>query len=277
MTETSPLPITVVIPVKNEEGNLPKSLARLNKFTQIIAVDSGSTDATQEILKNNNIPCLQFDWNGQYPKKRNWVLLNYAFKTEWVLFLDADEFVSDKFCEEVETAISQNSHTAYWISYTNYFMGKKLRHGLPQRKLALFKVGAGLFEKIEEDNWSQLDMEVHEHPIIEGSIGNIQTPIDHQDFQGIARFLTRHVDYALWESNRYQLLKKGGLPDKLTKRQQFKYKHLTKVWYPGFYFFYTYIIRLGFLDGKAGFAYAFYKFWYFYTIRELTFEASRNI
>ena len=54
-------------------------------------------------------------------------------------------------------------------------MGKKLQGGDPFRKLALFRAGAGEYEKIEEDNWSHLDMEVHEHPVLEGTVGEIKT------------------------------------------------------------------------------------------------------
>lgn len=268
------IPITVAIPVKNEEANLTRCLSRLGDFSEVIVIDSSSTDRTPEIARDFGVKYINFEWDGKYPKKRNWLLLNYAFANDWVLFLDADEIVDDAFCDMVDKAVRSGKYAGYWLNYANYFLGRPMRHGLSQRKLALFRVGTGLYERIEEDNWSRLDMEVHEHPAIAGDVGEIFTPIDHNDDRGISKFIERHRDYALWEARRMLLLEARGATARatLTGRQKFKYRHLGKWWYPWFYFIYTYVVKLGFLDGRAGFAYAFYKLWYFYSIRLLIEE-----
>jgi hypothetical protein len=194
-----------------------------------------------------------------------------------VLFLDADEFVYETFCDAVAVAIGTGDANGYWLTYTNYFLGMRLRYGLAQRKLALFRVGRALYEKIEEDGWSRLDMEIHEHPVVTGSVGEIAVPIDHRDDKGVARFLEKHIDYARWEARRFKKLQSE--PDawhNFTKRQRFKYRHLAKWWYPIFYFVFTYFVKRGFLDGGAGFHYAFYKAWYFHTIRLVIREQSAN-
>ena len=98
--------------------------------------------------------CTQFEWNGRYPKKRNWLLLNHTLLNEWVLFLDADELINERLCAEINSAISADRHNGFWLNYTNYFLGRRLDHGVPQKKLALFKVGKGLYEKIDEIAWS---------------------------------------------------------------------------------------------------------------------------
>ncbi len=271
------IPITVVVSTKNEERNLSRCLQPLAQFSEIVVVDSLSEDATPDIARRFGAKVLQFDWNGRYPKKRNWVLLNYSFNTEWVLFLDADEVVSDDFCKAAAAAVQSKRRNGFWLSYTNYFLGKRLRHGVAQRKLALFRIGSGLYEKIDERGWSKLDMEVHEHPIIEGAVGEIGVPIEHSDFRGIDKFLDRHRDYAAWEAQRFLLLERESGPgaSTLTDRQRFKYKNIQKWWYPWFYFAYTYIAKRGFLDGAAGFYYAFYKAWYFLTVRLLIAEFSK--
>jgi glycosyltransferase involved in cell wall biosynthesis len=272
------IPVTVIVPVKNEERNLARCLGVLSRFAEVIVVDSGSTDRTQEIARAAGAQLLEFRWDGRYPKKRNWVLMNHALANDWVLFVDADEVVDDRFCEEVAAAIASGRHNGYWLNYTNHFLGRRLRHGVPQRKLALFRVGYGLYERIDEDSWSGLDMEVHEHPTIDGSVGEIGAPIEHNDFQGIEKFLARHRDYAHWEARRFLLLEReSGIRDqKLTARQRFKYRHLESWWYPEFYFFYAYVVRLGFLDGAAGLQYAFYKARYFLTAQKMIREF-RNI
>jgi glycosyltransferase involved in cell wall biosynthesis len=274
----SRIPVTVVIPVKNEEANLDKCLKRLQRFAFIIVVDSLSTDATKEIALANGASIIDFKWDGRYPKKRNWLLIEHPPATSWVLFVDADEIVDDAFCDEVVKAIADDAVNGYWLNYTNYFQGSRLQYGVPQRKLALFRVGKGLYERVEEESWTSLDMEVHEHPIIEGAIGEIKSPIEHNDFRGIKKFLERHVAYAAWEARRVLALGEAATREsgRLTRRQRFKYKNLEAWWYPLFYFVYTYVIRLGVLDGSAGFQYAFFKTWYFFSIRALIRELRQS-
>lgn len=278
VAESGDVLVTVVVPVKNEESNLPRCLAKLARFTEVMVVDSDSTDRTQEIAREAGATLVNFEWNGRYPKKRNWVLLNHKLANPWVLFLDADELVDDRFCDEVVTKIADSRYSGFWLNYTNYFLGRQLRHGVPQRKLALFRVGSGLYERIDEQRWSDLDMEVHEHPIIEGKVGEITAPIEHNDRSGLAVFIERHRNYAMWESQRLLRLEDGnGDPgQKLTRRQRMKYANLSRWWFPWMYFLYAYFIRLGFLDGRAGFSYAFYKLWYFETVRQLIKEGRRE-
>jgi glycosyltransferase involved in cell wall biosynthesis len=174
------IPVTVVVPVKNEEAGLGRCLERLTRFAEVIVVDSSSTDRTPEIAREYGAKLINFVWNGRYPKKRNWLLLNHTLASEWVLFLDADEFADDAFCDAVDAAVRSNTHNGYWLNYTIYFLGRELRHGVPQRKLALFRTGHGLYERIDEESWSQLDMEIHEHPVIDGTVGEIVARIDHK-------------------------------------------------------------------------------------------------
>ncbi|MCW2284284.1 glycosyltransferase involved in cell wall biosynthesis [Rhodoblastus acidophilus] len=271
------LNITVVVPVRNEEKNLPRCLdALVDKFVAVVVVDSSSTDRTAEIAAKYGVEFVQFDWNGRFPKKRNWMLLNYAFKTEWVLFIDADEIVSDAFVGEVSRAVREGAANAYWLRYTNVFLGKTLHFGVPQRKIALIKRGAGLYERIDEQRWSNLDMEVHEHPIIDGPVGEIRMPIRHEDDRGILKFIEKHADYAAWEARRLFELRQGGNANGLTLRQKVKYGYVDQWWFAHFYFFYTYILRLGVLDGSAGFYYAFYKLWYFMTVRRIHAECQEK-
>ncbi len=264
------LPVTVVIPTKNEEKNLPQCIEKLGDFAAIWVVDSGSTDRTAAIAREANARFIEFDWNGKFPKKRNWVLLNENFDTQWVLFLDADEHISEEFVRELRKTLSDaGDFDGYWLNYTTHFMGGILWRGIPQRKLALIKVGAGLYERIEEDRWSHLDMEVHEHPQLNGRIGEIAARIDHRDFRGIEHFIDRHNAYSTWEAHRWQNISTGTADQraKLTPRQKRKYANLAKWWWAPAYFVMTYFFKRGFLDGRRGFDYAFLKMVYFHNIR----------
>lgn len=272
------IPITVAVPVKNEETNLAECLSRLSLFQHIVVIDSASTDKTAQIAREFGAEVIDFVWNGQYPKKRNWFLIHKPPQTDWVLFLDADEFVDEKFCFEVATAIQSREYSAYWLNYDNFFRQSRLAYGVPQRKLALFKVGAALYEKIDDGVLRNLDMEIHEHPIVDGEIGEISAPIEHRDYRGLDHFLIKHVEYAKWEAARFiQIRDKMHSFGDFTFRQKFKYRYLDKLWFPPFYFFYSFIIRRGFLDGMPGLAYAFYKFWYFISIRLMIEENKRVV
>ena len=208
---------------------------------------------------------LHFKWDGKFPKKRNWVLRNYAFQTEWVLFLDADEFVTDAFVEELKCVLPTTLFVGFWLNYERWFLGQQLMHGDEFNKLALFRVGVGEYERIEEDSWSQLDMEIHEHPILNGPIGKIDVPIEHNEFRGLHHYIAKHNEYASWEASRYLQMPLGA--STLTGRQRRKYAHLAKWWAAPVYFLRSYFLKRGFLDGAVGFHFAFCKSVYFYQIR----------
>ena len=267
------LPVTVIIPVRNEETNLPQCLAALgDAFDEIVVVDSASTDRTPQIAAEHGATLIDFSWNGQFPKKRNWYLENCEPRNDWCLFLDADEVVGPAFLEEVAGAMKQTDKVGFWLHYTNYFLGRPLRFGVPQRKLALFRRSAGRFERIDENHWSGLDMEVHEHPHLTGAVGEIAARIEHRDFQGLGKFIDRHLDYARWEAARFSQVTASEDFQNLTWRQKTKYKNLERRIFPLLYFCFNYFLRLGILDGWAGFQYSFYKAWYFNTIRLLIYE-----
>jgi glycosyltransferase involved in cell wall biosynthesis len=273
--------ITVVIPVKNEGKNLAACIEAVLAIGPIVVVDSMSSDDTREVAIAAGAEVLSFEWDGRFPKKRNWTLRNYDFKTEWVLFLDADEFVSPEFIQEMQAAITDTQHVGFWLNFENHFMGKKLKGGDPFRKLALFRVAAGEYEKIDEDNWSHLDMEVHEHPVLNGSIGEIYAPIAHNDFRGLRHYIAKHNEYSSWEAMRYiRLVGRGDCPlstaewENLTDRQKKKYGNLAKWWFAPAYFIVSYILKRGFIDGAFGFHFSLLKAVYFHQIRLKILEAN---
>lgn len=272
----SPLPVTVVVPVRNEERNLPGCLRCLDAFAAVIVVDSGSVDRTPDIALAAGATLLQFTWDGGFPKKRNWVLLNHRFATPWVLFLDADEYVTPGFVAELRNVLPESPHAGYWIRYTNHFMGRELRFGQPMRKLALIRIGSGLYERIDEVRWSGLDMEVHEHPVLEGTIGELSSRIDHNDYKGLQAYIARHNDYSSWEAARFaKLADSPESADRFTPDQRRKYQSLDRWWLAPAYFLYSYVWKQGFRDGFVGFAFAAMKAIYFFNIRLKIIEGRR--
>lgn len=261
----SKIPVTVVVPIKNEALNLPQCLDKLQEFEEVVVVDSGSTDDSPTIVRRYGAVFLDFQWNGQFPKKRNWTLRNYQFRTEWVLFLDADEQLTPEFIAELKEAIKQTGINGYWVTFRNYFMGHPLKYGDPFRKLVLLRLGCGEFERIEDNQWSALDMEVHEHLILKGRVGQMKAPIEHRDFKNLDAYYNRHNHYSSWEAARFLALKEEDRRH-FTKRQQLKYRLLTSIWFPPLYFLGSYVLKRGFLDGTPGFRFAIGKMFYFYQI-----------
>lgn len=254
---------SVVIPVKNEEINIRFALNSVSGLDDVHVVDSYSTDKTVSICAEyKNVKIHLFNWNHKFPKKRNWALRNIVFKYDYVLFLDADEIVTDSFIKEARKALNLGNYSGYWITYTNYFKGRILKYGLSQRKLSLIKVGSGEYEKVSfyTDNF---DMEVHEHPLIRGKVGRLYEKIKHDDFSDINKFIIKHIEYADWEVKRYQNVNNYDL----TFRQKIKYLLVNTYFLGPIYFIYNYIIKFGFLDGRLGFEYSFYKMFYFLLIK----------
>ena len=257
--------LTIVIPVKNEEKNLPACLENVKAFQHVVIVDSGSTDRTLRIAAGHGREVVQFRWNGEFPKKRNWILRNYEFKTPWVMFLDADERITSEFCEVLERTLRTTMCNAFICFYDNWFMGRMLRHGDAMRKTAILRLGAGEYEKIDEHGWSSLDMEIHEHLQVEGEIGVIKARLEHHDKRSLESYYKKHEEYANWEANRYKALK-GDLSN-LTDRQKTKYRLILKPWFGFAYFCACYFLKGGILDGKPGYVFARGKWKYFSNIR----------
>lgn len=270
------IPITVVVSVKNEALNLPSCLDKLKRFDQIIVVDSGSTDDTINIATQMGAEVMQFEWNGKFPKKRNWALQNGNLRHEWILFLDADEFVTEEFVNEVAEKTLDPNYNGFTIQFENYFMGRKLKYGYGFQKSALFKKSKGAYEKIEEDLWSHLDMEVHEHPIIEGKVGVIKSKVVHKDFKNLEHYIAKHNAYSSWEAQRYLQLKESK-NELLSLNQKIKYGLLNTGLLPAVYFLGAYFLKLGFLDGKEGFYLARFKSHYFFQIQTKVNSIKNNI
>lgn len=259
------LDLTIAIPVRNEEQNLPGCLRAIGPdlARHVVVIDSGSTDQTRAIARGAGAEVIDFVWDGQFPKKRNWFLRNYPFTTRWVLFLDADEYLTAAFKAELRRELPTTDLVGYWLSYTVYFLGRRMKGGYPLRKLALFRVGAGEYERVDEQQWSRLDMEVHEHPVLPGKVGTLHSKIDHQDFRGVANFIAKHHEYASWEAARFL---KGAGPENSatwTWQQQLKYRMMQSVLVGPAYFLGSYVLLGGFRDGARGLALALLKMAYF--------------
>jgi len=259
----SSVPVSVLVPTRNEGRNLSRCLEPLIGWAdEIVVVDSRSTDDTVEIAESFGATVLQFDYEGGWPKKRQWALDTFSFRNEWILLLDADEILLDPIKTEIADAISADDQDGYWLRFQLYFLGRQLRFGgFELWKLFLFRHSRGRYERrLEDQDESMSDIEIHEHVVVDGSVGRLRKPIRHENWNSLYRYIQKHNEYSQWEAKVYFENAGGELEaspfGNQAQRRRWLKKQLVRV--PGFpliTFFYHYIFRLGFLDGRPGLIY----------------------
>src|SRR3954466_7450790 len=176
------VPVSVIVPVRQEAANLPRCLDCVKWADEIFVVDSHSTDATAEIAAARGAKLMQFDFNGTWPKKKNWALENLPFRNDWVFILDADEVMPPEAAEEFRDLIARDGagKTGYWINRRFMFMGAWLQHAYyPNWNLRLFKHRLGRYEQLVHGATQSGDNEVHEHIIVKGETGRLRCEMDH--------------------------------------------------------------------------------------------------
>jgi glycosyltransferase involved in cell wall biosynthesis len=255
--------VSVVVPIKNEAGNLPRCLDSIRWADEIFVVDSQSTDGSVEIAQQHGAQVVQFEFNSTWPKKKNWALENLPFRNEWVFILDADEVLPPEAEQEFAKAIAESGETAgYWITRRFMFMGKWLRHSYyPNWNLRLFRHSLGRYEKLTEADTRSGDNEVHEHVIVPGATGRLRCEMDHYAFPSVEVFIEKHNRYSNWEarvSADRQLAGSGvqissGQVERRRKLKQFSQRLPFR---PLLRFLYIYVWQKGFLDGREGYYFA---------------------
>ena len=94
---------------------------------------------------------VQFDFNGVFPKKKNWAIANLPFRNEWILIVDADEHIPRELSREIAAAIARPDIDGYFVNRRFYFLGKWIQHGgfYPSWNMRLFRRERGRYERIE--------------------------------------------------------------------------------------------------------------------------------
>ena len=279
-------PITVVIPVLNEAANISKCLESIQFCERVLVIDSGSTDDTINLAEENGAEVVQFKYDGCYPKKRQWALEKLNILTPWVLLLDADEQVPDELRQEIEKAIfDESSPNAFLITKGFHFLGSRFTYGgFSHSAVLLFRTGTARFERIDLEETSGLDMEVHERLLVDGEVGSLSTPLIHNDFKGLHAYLDRHNRYSCWEAAIRLRSLKGTQSDSdvainpsLFGNVQQRRRYLKKIALripaePTLWFLYHYVFRLGFLEGHRGFIASKIRAQYISNVRAKMFE-----
>ncbi len=224
--------LTAIIITKNEAENIRACIESVFWADEIIVVDSGSSDATVEICRELGAQVHQHDWPG-FGKQKNRAL-SYA-NHEWVFSIDADERVTSELRSQLIHAMGDSSKDGYFMPRLSQFCGRFIRHSgwYPDYVLRLFRRSKGRFS----------DDMVHERVIVDGDTAKLTCPILHYSYLNQADVHRKTEQYA--RAGAEQMLKKGKTATRLDAP-------LRAAWA----FVRTYFLRLGLLDGVAGFSVA---------------------
>jgi len=268
---TAKAPVSVIVPVKNEAENLRRCLPALAWADEVYVVDSRSTDETAAVAAEHGATIVQFAFNGVYPKKKNWALDNLPFRNEWVLIVDADEVVVPELAQEIREKIAADGADGYYLNSKYFFLGRRIKHcGYSECwNLRLFKHRLGRYERMPDHSGGRSgDNEAHEHVELQGRVGRLAHELDHHAYPTIAVWVEKHNRYAVWEAAQYERFLRVPIPKSIGRGKRLK-RMLKKVYLrlpmrPAVRFLYSYVFRLGFLDGKPGLVFctllSFYDF-----------------
>ncbi len=267
------LDITVIILTYNEEIHIRRCLENVNQFaSRVIVVDCYSTDRTADIAKGLGAEVIQHEWPGNQAEQFNWTIDNVAISTEWILRLDADEYLLPELVQELQEKLPSMPKTVSSLSLSRAraFYGRILKHGIVNniKIVRIFRTGQARYEKrLMDEHLSVLsgDTIELEHQFIDDNRMSIgQFTEKHNGYAGREAALLLDAEYAL--SDTASMPQDYGEEVVKKRAQKARYARMPLFWRAFGYFVYRYIIKLGFLDGKEGFLWDFLQGWWYRTL-----------
>ena len=278
------LDLTVIILTYNEEIHIRRCLENVCPIAKkVFIIDCYSTDRTIEIVNEfDNVTVLQHEWpNTKYAGQFNWGLQNAPIQTQWILRLDADEYLMPELVEELREKLPKidKDVAAFSLSLARAFAGKILHHGIVNGIwiTRLFRNGKARYEKRLMDEHLSVDgrIERMEHQFVDDNRMTIgQFTIKHEGYASREAALLLDAEYHLTDTS--ALAQDHGKEVERKRAQKAKYARMPLFWRAFGYFLYRYIIKLGFLDGKEGFMWDFLQGWWYRTLVDAKiFEVKR--
>lgn len=264
--------ISVIILTLNEERHIARVMQNAQKFARTVyVVDSFSTDRTVELATEMGAVAVRHEFQS-HAKQFQWALDNLPITTEWVLRLDADEYLTDKLIDEIERRLpaTPSGVNGYTLRCLYNFMGREINHGIiPLVLLRLFRYGKARIE----------DKLMDEHIYLtEGTTADMSYPFYNASLMTLTEWTAKHNWYATREAielltiecqkHSPQQILNIGTHSAGVRAKKLKYACLPLFWRAFALFVYRYFFRLGFLDGKEGFLWHFLQGWWYRTLAD---------
>lgn len=279
------LDLSVIILTYNEEIHIRRCLENVKPIAKkIFMVDCFSTDKTKEIALSFGAEVVEHAWPGNQAEQFNWALDNLPVSTQWVLRLDADEYLLPELAEELQEKLPTLPEDVTGIIFNrrHIFMGKWMKRGIyPVKLLRAFRYGKGMCEQRLMDEHIQLT---------EGRAVEFEHDFCDHNLNNLSWFCHKHVNYAIREA--VDLLdieldltgaaetdsEKEISPQALAKRmKKHQYAKQPLFWRAFAYFCYRYFLKGACLDGKVGFIWTFLQGWWYRTLVDAkVFEIKRQ-
>ncbi len=278
------VPVSILVPVKNEQRNIAECLRRVRWAGEIVVVDSASTDPTVEMSQAFGADVYQFRYNRAtgWPKKKNWALANVPWKHEWVMILDADEYMTPELAQEIRAVVlgqwkptggysRAGCGDGYWVNRRFMFMTRWLKGCgyYPSWNVRLFKHALGRYERIGRlGDTGSGDNEVHEHVLLStGEAGYLRHEFLHYAYPDLSAWIEKHNRYTTWEAHAMEAKDEGAVRARIfgqpiERRRWLKRFGRKLPFRPTLRFLYAYVAQSGFLDGYPGFVMCRLLAWY---------------
>lgn len=226
--------ISAVVLTKNEEKNVAKCLATLKWCDEVLVIDDFSEDKTVEIATKHGAKIFKHHLENNFAVQRNFGL--EKAQGEWVLFVDADERVTEALASELKAQMSnvKTNIVGFYIKRRDVMWGKGLRYGEMGnvKLLRLARKGAGEWRRAVHEVWD-----------VSGEVGELKHRLLHYPHQTLREFIA--------DIDRYSTLHAQELAKEGEKSS------ILKIWmWPKLKFMQNWLFRLGFLDGGPGFVVA---------------------
>ncbi len=256
------IPVSVIILTYNESINIERCIARLPWTDDVIVVDSHSTDDTIPRVRAIRSDARVFEKTFEdFGQQRNWALDHTQPRHNWILFLDADEFMTPALAREIADFVENDPvEVGGFISGKNHFLGRWMKHCtfFPSYQLRLLKKGEVRYRK-----------EGHgQREVTNGQLHYFRCAWRHEGFgKGIHQWIARHNQYSTDEVELILRLRQEPLcpvellsRDPIVRRRALKRLAAKAPMKPLTRFCYTYFWRRGFLDGYQGLIFCLLRF-----------------
>ncbi len=254
--------VAVLIAVRNEEKNIADAIRSVDWADQVFVVDSHSTDRTCEIAESLGAHVAQFDYDGGWPKKRNWGLRHLPITSEWVLILDGDERVTPELRAAIQRGVQRDDVNGFYTRWKFMFLGRWMKHCWSHGwMLRLLRHGHGEYEDLGMRSEGGWDNEVHENVVVDGPCERLDGYLLHESQEDLEFWIRKQNEFSTWNAVRRSQQLAAGFPplswvvsrDPVRQRKWMKALFLRLPCKPTLMFLWLYFVRLGCLDGQAGF------------------------